>query len=72
MSCANLHFSEQVTDEEGISFDYKVKQGPAQTRNAIALLSVLDYPEEIIEQAKKEAHYFDSYRKWQPLSTESN
>lgn len=72
MSCANLHFSEQVTDEEGLSFDYKVKQGPAQTRNAIALLSVLDYPEEIIEQAKKEAHYFDSYRKWQPLSTESN
>lgn len=63
--CQNLHFSEQVTNEEGISFDYKVKNGPAKTRNAIALLSILDYPEEITQQAEVEAAHFDQYRKWQ-------
>lgn len=62
--CDNVHFEETVTEEQGISFDYELKQGPAVTRNAIALLKVMDYPEKIVEQAQKEAHYFDEQRTW--------
>lgn len=62
--CDNVHFEETVTEEQGISFDYELKQGPAVTRNAIALLKVMDYPKKIVEQAQKEAHYFDEQRTW--------
>ncbi|MDU5333803.1 MutS-related protein [Enterococcus sp.] len=62
--CDNVHFEETVTEEQGISFDYELKQGPAVTRNAIALLKVMDYPEKIVEQAQKEARYFDEQRTW--------
>jgi DNA mismatch repair ATPase MutS len=34
----------------GLEFDYKLKKGPATTRNAIALLRYLGYPEEITKQ----------------------
>lgn len=68
--CKNIHFSEQVTKDKGISFDYKLRQGPAQGRNAIALLQVLDYPAEIVATAKNEASYFDQYRKWQVFPKE--
>ena len=67
-NCANLHFSEQVTADQGISFDYTVKEGPATTRNAIALLSVLDYPSEIIQNAQQEATAFDEQRTWIPFN----
>ncbi|MBM9833360.1 DNA mismatch repair protein MutS, partial [Enterococcus faecalis] len=49
--CRNIHFSEQVTEDDGISFDYKVKSGPALSRNAIALLKVMGYPETIVQDA---------------------
>lgn len=65
--CSNIHFSEQVTADDGISFDYKVKQGPSTSRNAIALLRVLGYPKSIVEQAENEAAYFNQQRTWQDL-----
>ena len=46
---ASMHFSERVA-ELGLEFDYKLKKGPATTRNAIALLRYLGYPEEITNQ----------------------
>ncbi|MEG1268182.1 MAG: hypothetical protein RSD35_02930 [Oscillospiraceae bacterium] len=52
----NMHFSEQVTDS-GVSFDYKLKQGPATTRNAIRLLSFYDYPKDVTELAQ---HYVNT------------
>ncbi|EOH94020.1 hypothetical protein UAW_02441 [Enterococcus haemoperoxidus ATCC BAA-382] len=66
-SCENVHFEEQVTKEQGVTFDYRLKQGPSTTRNAIQLLHVLNYPESVVEQAKREADYFDNYRTWQTL-----
>lgn len=45
----SFHFSERVSDL-GLEFDYKLKKGPATTRNAIALLRYLGYPEEITKQ----------------------
>lgn len=65
--CENVHFEEQVTEGKGISFDFKLKEGPSRTRNAIALLKVLDYPESIVEQAQKESLLFDEQRQWYPF-----
>lgn len=42
----NYHFREQI-DENGLNFDYVLNEGPSTTRNAIALLKLLGYPEEI-------------------------
>ena len=45
----SLHFSERV-GQLGLEFDYKLKKGPATTKNAIALLRYLGYPKEITDQ----------------------
>ncbi|KAF1299526.1 DNA mismatch repair protein MutS [Enterococcus sp. JM4C] len=66
-SCKNVHFEEQVTKEHGITFDYKLRQGPSKTRNAIELLKVMNYPKEVVAKAKEEAEGFDATRQWQVL-----
>lgn len=45
------HFSEDVSETEGLSFDYKLKKGVLKTRNAIKLLKYIGYPDEIINCA---------------------
>ncbi|HHX02434.1 MAG TPA: hypothetical protein GX739_07200 [Firmicutes bacterium] len=47
-SYVNYHFRERV-GEHGLEFDYTLKPGPSQTRNAIALLRALGYPEVITD-----------------------
>lgn len=48
------HFEEQVIN--GVhSFDYKIKQGPCKSRNAIHLLEISGYPEGIIKEASSTA-----------------
>ncbi|MGL5633538.1 MAG: MutS-related protein [Sarcina sp.] len=47
------HFSEDVSEKEGLSFDYKLKNGILKTRNAIKLLKYVGYPDEIIEGSYK-------------------
>ncbi|MDH6363437.1 hypothetical protein M2139_000412 [Enterococcus sp. PF1-24] len=66
-SCDNLHFEEQVTEEEGIAFDYRLRKGPAVSRNAIQLLKILDYPQAIVDEAFAEAESFDAQRQWRQL-----
>lgn len=44
------HFTDRVT-EEGLNFDYQLKEGITQTRNAIKLLDYLKYPQQIVEKA---------------------
>ncbi|OJG91869.1 hypothetical protein RV15_GL000309 [Enterococcus silesiacus] len=56
-----------MTKERGVTFDYCLREGPSTTRNAIQLLHVLNYPEKVVEQAKKEADYFDEHRTWQTV-----
>ena len=48
----NLHFSETVKGSEVI-FDYRIKEGPADSRNAIKLLEVYGFDSEIISEALK-------------------
>jgi hypothetical protein len=44
------HFSEQV-EEKTVDFDFKLKQGKLKNRNAIRILEINDYPEQIITEA---------------------
>ncbi len=44
------HFSEKV-DHKTVDFDYKLKEGKLKTRNAIRILQINNYPEEIIKEA---------------------
>ena len=47
----NLHFSE-IFEDNKVNFDYKLKNGPARTMNAILLLEALGFDPEIIEAAR--------------------
>lgn len=62
--CANVHFSEEVSDEEGIHFSYKLQQGPATDHNAIRLLAALNYPGELVTAAKQTAAVFEKEHSW--------
>jgi hypothetical protein len=44
------HFSEQV-ENKTVNFDFKLKEGKLKTRNAIKILEINDYPEQIITEA---------------------
>ena len=46
----SYHFAEQVSDA-ALTFDYRIRAGPSSTRNAIALLRLLRYPEEVVRDA---------------------
>jgi Mismatch repair ATPase (MutS family) len=54
---AMYHFSESVT-EEALTFDYTLKTGKATSRNAILLLKLFGYPQEIVDSANKVAEEF--------------
>jgi DNA mismatch repair ATPase MutS len=45
------HFSEHIEQEE-LQFDHLLKKGKLQTRNAIRILELYDYPSEIIFDAR--------------------
>ena len=44
------HFADQVGDD-GLTFDYQLRPGPARTRNAIALLKLRGAPAELVSRA---------------------
>ena len=46
----NYHFDEEILEDD-IHFPYRLKDGFATSRNAIALLRIMGYPEEIVEEA---------------------
>ncbi len=45
------HFSEMV-EEDRFFFDYRLKPGPCNTRNAIRLLELEGYPQTIVSEAR--------------------
>lgn len=53
------YFSENVKKSSGLSFDYKIKKGVSQTRNAIKLLEYMSYPKEIVAKAYKRAEIIE-------------
>jgi len=60
----NWHFEESVTDEE-VTFDYKLREGRATSRNAIRLLKVMGFEEKIVEGSRKRAERFDTDGVWE-------
>lgn len=60
---SNYHFSEDVIEND-IMFSYKLNHGRAQTRNAIKLLSIIGYDEEVIKAAEKSAKRFENEGLW--------
>ena len=65
----NYHFSETI-EENDISFSYKIREGRASTRNAIRLLGIMGYEEEIIEEAEKMAGDFLATGVWHRLDSD--
>jgi hypothetical protein len=55
------YFSESVDSNKGLSFDYKLKIGVSQTRNAIKLLEYSNYPKEIVNSAYKRAESIEGF-----------
>jgi len=65
-SFENYHFEEQILEDK-VLFDYQLKQGRATTQNAIALLGMLGYPEEIINKARATAAHFLKNGEWETI-----
>lgn len=62
----NYHFEEKIL-EDNILFDYQLKSGRATSQNAIALLGMLGYPEEVIQKARKTAAHFVEKGEWETI-----
>ena len=62
----NYHFTEEVSDDR-ISFSYRLLPGRSTTRNAIRLLKLIGYEEEIVEKAEASAEAFLEEGVWKRL-----
>lgn len=60
-SFAMFHFTEVVQDSK-IVFDYKIKAGNLTETNAIRILELNNYPEEVIKEARKLANEIYKYK----------
>ncbi|MHB8064091.1 MAG: MutS-related protein, partial [Ruminiclostridium sp.] len=63
----NYHFQE-FFDEETIKFDYRIYPGKATTRNAIKLLKILGYDENIVNSAEQRAQLFTANGYWEEMN----
>lgn len=59
----NYHFDEEVADRD-VVFSYILKSGVATSRNAIKLLGVIGYDEDVIDSAEKRAENFIKTKAW--------
>ena len=59
----NYHFEEEIADGD-VLFNYRLMEGKATTRNAIRLLSVMGYDEEVIKDAEHMAENFIKEGVW--------
>ena len=59
----NYHFSEQVK-EDIVVFDYQLKPGKATSRNALKLFKMMDYPEQITDEANQAVETFLTTGEW--------
>jgi len=58
-----VHFEEVISDNE-IHFDYKLKPGPAVSRNAIRLLKLMGFDDAIVNAAEYRAESYLETGKW--------
>lgn len=62
----NYHFRETIEDNK-ILFDYIIKEGPSNTRNAIKLLEIIGYDQKLVGRANELAQGFELERTWKIL-----
>ena len=62
----NYHFEEEVKEHE-VVFNYLLKEGRVTTRNAIRLLEMTGYPENLSEEAKKAVADFEETGIWEKV-----
>lgn len=60
----NYHFQEEVLEND-ITFDYKIYQGRAVSKNAIKLLKIIGYNEKLIQAATNRANRFLETNQWE-------
>ncbi len=60
------HFEGDVSGDD-VKFDYRLKEGPATTRNAIKLLGVLGYDKSIVDKAQMMADGFMKSGSWEKI-----
>lgn len=58
-----FHFREEMT-KAGMTFPYRLLTGPSTTRNAIRLLSQMDFPQEVVQSADTLAAGFTASGTW--------
>ena len=59
---ALYHFSETV-ENNTLQFDYKLKEGRLKTRNAIRILEIVNYPPEIVNEARAISNALDQHQR---------
>lgn len=64
---ANYHFCEEILEEE-IHFSYLLHKGPSQSKNAIELLRLMGYDDQIIQDANAMADHFERSGIWKLIS----
>lgn len=60
----NYHFEEKMQGND-VTFEYRIMEGPATTRNAIRLLSSMGYDQTLTENAEKRAQNFLATGQWE-------
>lgn len=63
----NYHFQEEVKEKQ-VVFNYKLQDGRASSRNAIKLLDMIGYPEEVIDKANQEVTHFSDTGNWNVIA----
>ncbi len=51
------HFAETIENDQ-ITFDYKLKPGKLETTNALRILGINDYPQEVVDEALRLSEAF--------------
>lgn len=49
----DLYFFQETIDNKNLSFDYRIKKGILEQSNAIKILEIVGYPQDIVNEAKK-------------------
>lgn len=60
---ANYHFTEEIVEDD-IKFSYRIHKGRATSRNAIRLLGIMGYDEQVIKEAEETARNFLETGEW--------
>ena len=64
----NYHFEEEI-GERDVTFHYLLKKGRVTTRNAIRLLEMIGYDQEIVKQANCAVEEFEKTGVWSKLDS---